>query len=350
MERLIIVFVSVMLCFSCATVRQNDGVKTHVAMLEKDEENVAVSYVICIDKERISDCESVFLYPYLKKGKEMIQFPCAVIHGKARSRSYKRWVTMTGQQDMDDAEEFTSLVVTKSGKEYLPFETSFPYEEWMNGATLYVKQMEWSCGENVTESVIELAKLTVPEPKPVVVVDPKPEPPNQILFEEGTAFIVYSVGKSLIEHQLADNRRELSKISELINTISKTEGAKITGLEIIGYASPDGSYAVNDRLSFERARELCDHINTYHQLGLFPSQIKVSNVAEDWDGLKKMMEERNFPHREKVLKIISGTLSFDECELRLKQLEGGHVYKTMKESFFPKLRRAEYKIMYQINK
>lgn len=346
---LIVIFI----CFSgSAFAQSNYRIGTNVANLIKNGDNVDVSYIIHVNKGEFSSCESVFYYLFLKNGDQEIEFPTVTVHGKARRNSYKRWLALHGDQNEPGTFPLT-LFADSDGIENLPYETSFPYKEWMNGSVLYAKQILWECGDHTSESTVELARLLVPEPepKPAIVEEPVVDvvqEPSQVLSKEGTAFIDFPVGKSNIDYYYGSNNAEFSKIGNLVREICNTPGAVITGLDITGYASPDGSYSLNERLSRERAISLSHYFNTFFKLNLPPGQIHVNNVAEDWGRLDELIENSDIPQRDEVLRIIRGTSLPDEKEKKLKELSGGSVYGILLDRYFPKLRRTEYKVLYQI--
>lgn len=349
MKRIASILVMLMLLSISVAAQQHKGIDIQVNRLEEKSGSVFLKYTITTDKRNISNCESVFTNLYLKKGDHTVFFDPIAINGKLRKNNFKRQAALQGKPVGNPAHTYTA---GEPGSNVLPFNSDFPYEEWMNGAVLYAKQTVWGCGKNISERDIKLAQLIIPEPEPEPTPEPEPIPEplpvvKEVFHKEGTAYIDFPIGKSIINVDFGVNRKELAKIGELISEINKDPDAKITGLEITGYASPDGPYAINDRLSRERAQALSEHINTYYRLNLSPAHIYIKNVAEDWEGLTKMIEESNLSQRGELLNIIRTVPSLDERERALMHLGGGNVYRTLKETFFPNLRKTEYKILYQ---
>lgn len=344
-----------MICFSGNLFSQtNDKIGTDVAVLEKNGEHVDLRYTLRVNKGMFANCESVFYYLFLKNGEQVVEFPTVAIHGKARRNSFNRWIALHGNRS-GSGEQPLTIFADRAGIENIPYETQFPFEEWMEGAVLYGRTILWGCGDNTSETTVELARLEIPEPAPepeeTVAPDTLTVPvptPGKVYQKEGSAFIEFAVGKSDLDLNLGANQKEFSKIGDLIKEISQIPNAVITGLEITGFASPDGSYRLNEQLSRERVNTLSRYINTFFKLDLSPDQIRVHNVAEDWDGLYRLIEYSDIPQRDEILRIIRGSLSPDEKEQQLMKLSGGSVYRILLERYFPKLRRAEYKIMYQI--
>ncbi|MDD4516684.1 DUF3868 domain-containing protein [Massilibacteroides sp.] len=343
--RYIRITIAIVMSTSSIIAQRHEGINILIDQLEKVNQSVLLKYKIEMNTKILSNCESVFIAPFLEKEDSVVYFEPVVINGKSRKNTFKRWVALNYKdQEMKLPKEvYATNVITRRN---IVFHEKISYKEWMSGSVLYAKQTVWGCGESVSETVLELGRLIITEPIPEVVIESEPEV-KQVLQKEGVAYIDYPIGKSAINLDFGSNSYELSKIGELINDIIKNPDSKITGLIIIGYASPDGPYVINDRLSRERAQTLSQYINTFYKLNLSPSQILIYNVAEDWEGLSKMVEESYLIQKQEVLNILGSVSSFDERKQSLMRLDRGNVYKILKEDFYPKLRKTEYKIIYQ---
>lgn len=161
---------------------------------------------------------------------------------------------------------------------------------------------------------------------------------------QGQAYLDFQVGRSVIIPTFRRNPEELAKIREAVTQVRGNTDASITGLFVEGYASPEGSYATNERLARERALALKDYMS--QTFGLPDHLFKVNSVAEDWEGLKMLVEQSRMPQREQVLAIIDSDDSYDRKEQRLKALGGA--YRTLLNEMFPQLRRVEYQIDYSL--
>lgn len=169
-------------------------------------------------------------------------------------------------------------------------------------------------------------------------------------YREGTAHIEFPLSKSEILNNYKNNYTELKNIEEDILTIKSTPGATVTKVVIVGYGSPEGPYSINERLSKERAQALSNYLKTEFGNNFSSStQFVVSSVAEDWDGLKELVEESTTLPKEKILNIISSYDIFDGREKKLMDLNGGDTYRYMLTNTFPQLRRAYWRIDYTIN-
>ena len=79
--------------------------------------------------------------------------------------------------------------------------------------------------------------------------------------EKGEAYLSFRVNKTDIVVDLFDNTRELAKITKTIDLVRDDKNVEITGINIHGFASPDGPYANNERLARERAASLKNYVS-----------------------------------------------------------------------------------------
>ena len=78
--------------------------------------------------------------------------------------------------------------------------------------------------------------------------------------EKGEAYLSFRVNKTDIVVDLFENARELAKITNTIDLVRNDKNVEINGINIHGYASPEGPYANNERLARERAAALKNYV------------------------------------------------------------------------------------------
>lgn len=82
-----------------------------------------------------------------------------------------------------------------------------------------------------------------------------------------------------------NNPQELAKLRAMIDELKADADIQVKSLDIIGYASPEGSLANNKRLSEGRALALRDYLAGLYD---FPrSQYNILFGGENWAGLVK---------------------------------------------------------------
>uniref|UniRef100_S0DF02 DUF3575 domain-containing protein n=1 Tax=termite gut metagenome TaxID=433724 RepID=S0DF02_9ZZZZ len=191
-------------------------------------------------------------------------------------------------------------------------------------------------------------------PAPVVVREPKfaitfitPEVEAvKARSESGKAYLDFVVGRWEIVPGFRNNSAELRKIHTLIETVKNDPDATITGITIVGYASPEGSWESNLFLSERRAYALKNHIGSVH--GLRSGLFTVWGAGEDWAGLDSLVADSYMADKWRILEIIRGTDVFAGRETKLMALAGGYPYRLMLAELYPQLRRSDYRIDYTV--
>ncbi len=166
--------------------------------------------------------------------------------------------------------------------------------------------------------------------------------------ESGSSFIDFAVNNTDINSDYRNNRVELAKIDNTLKAVRSNRFATITDVSVIGYASPEGSYELNTRLAAGRVESLVEYLK---ETGDFRDvKFSTSSVAEDWEGLEKMVAASDMAYKEAVLEIVRDKEIKDNDlrEARLRQIAGGGPYRELLEKIYPGLRRTDYTISYTI--
>lgn len=166
--------------------------------------------------------------------------------------------------------------------------------------------------------------------------------------ESAILYIDYPLGKDDIYPDYKNNREEINKIDRILSPLSNSRFSTIDRIQVRGYSSPDGPYGENERLAQARSRLFAGYIRNAYSLPR--NRIEVSSVAEDWEGLKDLLLQAQPPYTDAALRVIRKYGIFNGREKQLMDLQGGVPYKDMLRRFFPKLRRIEVVVEYNINR
>lgn len=169
---------------------------------------------------------------------------------------------------------------------------------------------------------------------------------SAVVFEaEGKAFIDFAVNSTDIKENYRRNPAELKKIIESIDVIKNDPDATITQLSIKGFASPEGSYDNNVRLSIGRTEALKEYVRKRYN---FDPKIMLTNYEpEDWDGLREWLLESDIANRDRILEIVNSGLAPDPKDAEIKR-QFPKQYKLLLDSVYPGLRHSDYKVQYRI--
>lgn len=163
--------------------------------------------------------------------------------------------------------------------------------------------------------------------------------------EKGEAYLSFRVNKTDIVVDLFDNTRELAKITKTIDLVRDDKNVEITGINIHGFASPDGPYANNERLARERAASLKNYVSHLYTIDnkLFSS----NSTPEDWDGFRHKVQLSQLANKEEILKISKSNLSPDDKDKRIRQLYPQD-YAVIMSDIYPRLRHSDYTVSYTV--
>jgi hypothetical protein len=171
----------------------------------------------------------------------------------------------------------------------------------------------------------------------------EPERETKLCEYKGSAYVDYPVNDTKLYPTFRDNPVELRKVRTTIDQVMMDSLSTIQCITIHGYASPEGKYENNQRLSKERTLTMRKYIaDTF---ALSDSIIAYQSTAEDWQGLRKYIEDSSIDSKDIFLKLIDEDLDPD---LKLQKMQdiSPSDYNYLLEGIFPRLRRCDYTISY----
>ncbi len=329
--------------------------------VEQKGDSLYIDFDICLSHFGIDKRQALVLTPILKADAAVKEFPQVVITGKNRNLTYTRSLVLASRQVSDP---YATVVVKKEKTDTLRYIVSLPYQSWMEQASLTLKEDCWSCaGDNRLVAVSMLAGNIVVEEKPVEVV-PDPEVILPYIVDPmlcyvtpaveavkarnklGSAYLTFPVGKSTIVPDLGNNMAELDKVNNTITTARNDKMLEITGIRLVGYASPEGNCTANENLSKSRATALAGYIRERYD---YPEAMyTIDWKGEDWAGLEALAREADITYKEQALAVITSTVAPDTREAKLKAVGGGTPYRYILKEIYPKLRRVTYEVAYNV--
>lgn len=315
-----------------------------------------------------------------------LALPSVFVNGRRRNRVERRMKQIS--RHTSDPEMVYKVVRAgrKGGVDKIRYRAAVAHEPWMDNAGLYLQSEFCGCGGNGQEFAERLVAASMGDTAPdlagmdggydgttgtvsgatagdsctltaggcaltpyVTFFEPARENVKR-RSEEGSAYITYLPGSALLQPSLADNHGELEKIAESLSLAgSDAQGnLAITGVSITSWASPEGEFDMNMKLSQKRADALKRYIEDGFSL---PEGCRLTSEGkgEDWEKLAELVQAD--PHVEskaEVLRIMTQTGIFDGREKQLMNLAGGRPYRYLMQRYFPLLRRSDYRIEYTV--
>lgn len=166
-----------------------------------------------------------------------------------------------------------------------------------------------------------------------------------------TATFNYEKGKSLVRpNEIKD--ADIIALMAWLQAAQNNPKIKITGIEINGYASPDGEVAKNDNLSSDRtvaARKALIDLMKKAKLTAYTdtSAYTLAKFGEDFDGFKSQLAvTTTIPEADKNLFIRILEMTKDPEQREKDMIALGKVYTELERDVFPMIRRAVVVVKY----
>lgn len=164
---------------------------------------------------------------------------------------------------------------------------------------------------------------------------------ERVAYDNTKAFLDFELGSSIVDTTLSDNASELRRIRKCIDDVASRTEYALDSLLIVASCSPEGTWALNRRLSARRAEAVRDYLMDYVPEE-WKDSLKTSEIPENWVQLDKLVRnDSTFSEddRRRILKIIGNRKEPDEAERRLASLPQ---YRYLREKIYPKLRSVSF--------
>ncbi|MEG1332548.1 MAG: DUF3868 domain-containing protein [Bacteroides sp.] len=342
--------------------------KMHITplSLEQKGDSVYVKLNFDIAGINVDSRRSISLIPTLVAPDKRLNLPEVMVKGRENYNVYRRELALMSKRERDDYEKNPPYVVLEGFKstnnKQIAYQVAIKYEPWMAQAKLDMYEDLCGCGNaprrmGVSQLVnlITLEKVRVLEAYSITphlaYVQPAVE---TVKYREviGEAFLDFAVNSMDIRSGYMNNPRELKKITDLIAEVKRDKDITLRAINVMGYASPEGTLEANRRLSEGRANALAEYLSTRFD---YPRDLyKVVFGGENWSGLRERVESSSLPYRDQVLAIIDtipAEINYAQKSSRKKalmDLQGGVPYRYMLKEIFPSLRKAICKIDFEV--
>lgn len=307
--------------------------------------NVNVAMKLDVGQLDLSSNEGVVLRPMIVGTGDTLRLPAIEIMGRKRYIYYQR--------NHQSATDSPATVVRRNDGEpqTVSYSCSARYEQWMNSSKLVMAEGLCECQQAVigdyANEPVSGVNLFQPWQLQYAYVKPNVED-VKTRQEGGSARLNFAVNKYDIRTDLANNATELEKIRKTIDLVRNDDDVTLTGIALHGYASPDGKYALNEKLAANRTEALRAYLIRYYSK-LDTRLFTASSTAEDWDSVRKYIAASDIANREALLKVIDSDLTPDEKDRKIAT-SYGDVYRQMLKTIYPAVRRTDYSVTYNVRK
>lgn len=184
------------------------------------------------------------------------------------------------------------------------------------------------------------------EPQELTDTNYIPKPEMKLLMDAGVSKINFVLGKAKVDEKDPESVRNINTIKEKIQAIINNEFATLKSIEIVGYASPEGSYKQNLALAKARTELILKELAA----SLDPSIAKYvtltsESIVEPWSKVADMLRDTDPELSEYIDKLVYKYS--DSHDHIIPHMRKHNKYRSflLKETL-PSLRKVEYTLNY----
>lgn len=154
--------------------------------------------------------------------------------------------------------------------------------------------------------------------------------------------IHYAINSANTVVGFEDNSEELARLDSFFDELQRDTTIHISKIEIVGYASPDGTTKFNSELARRRAQELSAMLAQRYNIS--DSNIAISSHVEPWSATSDAIEHSSLNNRNDLVRIVNSNEAPMTIDNKLKHED--KAWKWMKSDVLPDMRRATVSIAY----
>jgi len=165
----------------------------------------------------------------------------------------------------------------------------------------------------------------------------------RILPDSYEADIKYMIQQSDVR-ATETKKPEIAAFTDKVKAAAANDRINFTGTQLSAYASPDGPFDLNDKLSNSREKTGLEFFNKNFKAAkvedvMKSDLLKTLVTPEDWDGFKKLMEASTIRDKELILRVLS---MYSDPEVREKEIKNlSAAFEEIKDKILPQLRRSK---------
>ena len=229
--------------------------------------------------------------------------------------------------------------------------TSFPYEAAMQKSELFLtfdaklgkKQVDVPAIK-VADGVIATSELyhrTLSSAQPCVA----PDAFQRVVEQKQEANIKFLIQQAELRKSELQNNTVQEFVNLLKRISSDRENLVLSGVEVSAYASPDGGFALNEKLANKRQTNTEEYVKKQMKQANMEGDVEANYTAQDWEGFQQLVQASDIQDKEVILRVLSMYKDPQEREQQIKNMS--HGFRELADGILPELRRARLTINYE---
>ena len=228
---------------------------------------------------------------------------------------------------------------------------SFPYEAAMQKSELYLT-FDAKLGNKpvdvpaikVADGVIATSELyhrTLTSAQPSVA----PDAFQRVVERKQEANIKFLIQQAELRKTELQNNSVQEFVSLLKRISADRENMMMGNVEVSAYASPDGGFALNEKLANKRQTNTEEYVKKQMKQVNMDADVEANYTAQDWEGFQQLVQASDIQDKDVILRVLSMYKDPQEREQQIKNMS--HGFQELADGILPELRRARLTINYE---
>jgi Flp pilus assembly protein TadD len=156
--------------------------------------------------------------------------------------------------------------------------------------------------------------------------------------------------KFLIQQaELRKSELQNNSVQEFVNLLKRISGDRdnlmLSNVEVSAYASPDGGFALNEKLANKRQQNTEGYVKQQMKQANMEADVEANYTAQDWEGFQQLVQASDIQDKDVILRVLSMYKDPQEREQQIKNMS--HGFQELADGILPELRRARLTINYE---
>ncbi len=234
-------------------------------------------------------------------------------------------------------------VITYNGGDFT-YTSSVPYKDAMKMSELVLRAKASQGNKSIdfdpvklADGVIATSTLINAHARPILMKD------NwvRIVPESQIADILYVINQADIRNSEL-KKESVTQLKNYISQVAVDPDRQLKNLVVSSYASPDGPFDLNEKLSGKRGSSADKYVKKEFkkiEAAQADGFFQTLTTPEDWEGFKSEVEKSSIADKDLILRVLS---MYSDPIVREKEIKNmSSAYEALKTDILPRLRRSK---------
>jgi outer membrane protein OmpA-like peptidoglycan-associated protein len=162
---------------------------------------------------------------------------------------------------------------------------------------------------------------------------------RKVIPEKKETQIMYDINSAKVKTKEL-TKEEIKEFEKFLADVENDGRRAVKSTDIVAYASPDGSVALNTKLSDKRSETAKAAFDKITKKTPVAAPVNISTIAEDWEGFQELVAASTIADKDLILRVLS---MYSDPAVREREIKNmSKVFKTLADKILPELRRARF--------